>query len=130
VLYITAGALALMGLVYLFSPTIMPYHQRYIGMKHRELDPAVAQLMLFMMKDMGLGFLAAAVCIFMLVRVPFRKREPWAWWTILVVALVVFAPLLWITLSIGLYTPWWSVLLGLVAVLAALLVYGIPGRNR
>jgi hypothetical protein len=129
-LYSIAGVLAWMGAVYFFAPTIMPYHERYLGVKHDDLDPAVASLILYMMKDMGIGFLTAAISIAMLVRVPFRRAEPWAWWTLLAVATVVLGPLLWITLSIGLYTPWRLVVIGIISTAAALLIAGVPSRGR
>jgi hypothetical protein len=130
ILYFMVGVLAFMGLAYTFAPTIMPYHEQYIGMQHEQLEPRVAALMLFFMKDMGVNFLALAVALGLLVRIPFRRGEPWARWAIGAVALTAFLPLLWITLSIGLHTPWWLVSIGIVAVTVALLISGSPARGR
>ncbi len=123
-------ALALVGLVYIFSPTIMPYHERFIGVEHEQLDSKVAWLLLALMKGMGASFLAVALALGTLARGPFRRREPWAWWTALAVGLMALVPLLWIALSVGLYTPWWLAALGIAVLFTALAISGSPARAR
>ena len=41
-LYVFAAYLILFGLVYLLSPRIMPYHERFLGKTFEELDPKTA----------------------------------------------------------------------------------------
>ena len=41
-LYVFAAFLILFGLVYLLSPRIMPYHERFLGKTFEELDPKTA----------------------------------------------------------------------------------------
>lgn len=55
----------------------------------------------------------------MLVKGYFSKGDNFAWWIILVMMLISLVPLLYITLNIGLYTPWWVVAIMLVLVIAA-----------
>lgn len=122
ILYCVVGVLSVMGCVYLFTPQIMPYHERFIGMQHEQLHPNVNALLLYMMKDMGASFLAIAFALFVLIRGPFKRGERWARWSILAISLIALLPLLYITLSIGLYTPWWLVGLGIILVITALLI--------
>lgn len=121
-LYVFAIGTLLFGLLYLFKPTIMPYHEKFLGMTHQQLEPKVAFLFLGLMKVIGGLELALGVGLVMLVKGRFSKGDNLIWWTILVMCAVGLIPSLYVTLSIGLYTPWWSLAIMMILVAVALII--------
>ena len=118
-LYGVSIVAALFGLIYLLSPTIMPYHETFLGVTHEELDPKTAALFLALLRVAGSCFLAIAASIALLVRGLFSKGDAWSWWILLVLCLVCLVPLLFVSLGIGTYTPWWVVAILIVLVIVA-----------
>jgi hypothetical protein len=129
ILYLVCVATIMVGLVYVLSPTIMPYHEKFLGKSHGQLDPQVAALLLAMMRGAGAIFIALGLGLALLVKGPFAGRDPWTRWAIGILSLGSLLPLLLITLSIGTYTPWWGVGIMIVLVVAALVV-SRPGQRQ
>ena len=74
-LYVVAGVALLFGILYSFSPKLMPYHERFLGMTHDQLKPEVAALFLTMMRVIGASLLAIGVALALLVKGPFIKGD-------------------------------------------------------
>jgi hypothetical protein len=111
---IAAGGICI-GLIYLFSPKIMPYHQQFLGITHEQLPSNIAKLLLTLMRVAGSLFLALSFCILMLVRFGLQNGiDRWILWTILGAVLIFAIPTLYFTLRIGWYTPWWLVAVSIV----------------
>jgi hypothetical protein len=125
-LYVVSGVAILFGLVYSFTPKIMSYHERFLGMTHDQLEPKVAELLLFILKGAGAAGISIGLSLAMLVKGPLSKGDAWAWWIILVMALMSLVPLLLITLNMGLYTPWWVVGGMIMLVITALAISKPP----
>jgi hypothetical protein len=121
-LYVFAVGMLIFGCVYLFSPKIMPYHEKFLGMIHEQLDPRVSFLLLTLMKVIGGLELSLGIGLVMLVKAKFSKGDNSIWWTILVMSAVGLTPSLYVTLSIGLYTPWWGVAIMMILAAVALIV--------
>jgi hypothetical protein len=119
-LYAASGVTIIIGLSYLLSPTIMPYHEKFLGQSHEQLDPKVAALLVAMMRAGGALFLSLGLGLAILVTGLSGKGDRRAWWTIGVMSITSLVPLLFITLSIGLFTPWWMVAAGILLVVTAL----------
>ncbi len=66
IFYLIATGGTCIGLIYLFSPKIMPYHQQFLSMTHEQLPSNIAKLLLTLMRVAGSLFLALSFCIFML----------------------------------------------------------------
>ena len=122
ILYIVSAGAIIFGFIYLFSPTIMPYHERFLRKSHEQLEPKVAKLFLALLKVAGSTFLSIGISLIMLVKGYFSKGDKFAWWIILVMMIISLVPLLYITLSIGLYTPWWIVATMLILLIIAMLI--------
>lgn len=120
-LYIMAGIAIVYGLVYTFIPTLWPYHQRYIGIPFDQLDPKVASLYLLIYRGVGAAMISIGATLAMLVKGLLSKGNRWAWWTILVMMMLVLVPLLFITRSVGPYTPWWGI--GILIVVVGIALY-------
>lgn len=129
-LYVVSAGALFWGLVYLFTPTIMPYHERFLGMAHEQLEPKVALLFLALIRVAGAAFLSIGIALVMLVTGPFSRGDKWTWWIILVMALLTLIPLLFITLNIGLYTPWWAVGVMIILVIAAMVISKSPSSSK
>lgn len=119
-LYVVSAASIGVGIAYCLSPTIMPYHERCLGTTHDQLNPRIAALLLFMMRGAGAIFIALGLALTVLVRGPFSTGDPHSRVAIGIISLIPLGSLLFLTLNIGLYTPWWAVGLMIVFVLLAL----------
>jgi len=129
-LYVVAGVALLFGFLYSFSSTIMPYHERFLGMTHEQLKPEVAALFITLMRVCGASFLSIGVALALLVKGPFSKGDRWAWWIILFMGLICLVPLLFITLNIGLYSPWWVVAILIILEIVALVISRSPSSGK
>ena len=127
-LYMISVVVIFFGILYLFTPKIMPYHEIYLGMSHEQLQPKVAALLLSAMRIIGFLSIALGLALGIIIRFPFQKGEPWSWWLILVIWLIVLLPLLFITLRIGLHTPWWLLVILLILLFVAMVITR-PGRT-
>ena len=75
---ITAVVSMVLGGVYLFNPTFMPYHAEALSKSWNALDPDAQVLILALMRVAGGGWFAMGVGLLMLLRFPFRKEQSWA----------------------------------------------------
>jgi hypothetical protein len=119
-LYIIAGIAVAYGCVYMLIQTLLPYHQRYIGIPFDQLPPKVASLFLLIYRGVGSAMLSLGFTLAMLVKGLLSKGNRWAWWTILVMMSIVLIPMQFITRAVGPYTPWWGITLLILAMAYAL----------
>ncbi|MBU2548066.1 MAG: hypothetical protein KKB20_06645 [Proteobacteria bacterium] len=113
----------LMGASYLARSEITSYHKEVIGVDWAGLAPGVQKLLVILMKGTGDAALVAAVSIGILLLIPFRRRENWARWAILIIGLTLLVPMLigavYLASTTGASSPWW-----LNAVLMLFLIVG------
>ncbi|ESA35272.1 hypothetical protein N836_12915 [Leptolyngbya sp. Heron Island J] len=69
---------ALLALIYLFTPQLLPYQQTTIGTNWSDLGLGLQTQFLSLMKVAGGGYLATAACLAVLLWILFRRRETWA----------------------------------------------------
>ncbi|MCD6280014.1 MAG: hypothetical protein J7J85_00215 [Deltaproteobacteria bacterium] len=129
-LYIISGVAILYGFVYMFTPRIMPYHERFLGVTQDKLDPKVIFLILTLLKGAGAASIAMGVGIAMLVKGPFSKGDNWVRWTIFIMLILALVPVMIITLNIGMYTPWWLICVMITMVLIAMIISRPEAENR
>lgn len=115
-----------LGAIYLFRPTFMPYHAVALGKDWAELDAATQALIKALMEVAGGGWLALGTLMLFLVAFPIRRGERWARWAAPAASLLFYVPTLLATLSVLQQTPAsppWRANLGMcvAAVLAFLL---------
>ena len=122
-LYVFAAFLILFGLVYLLSPRIMPYHEKFLGKTFEELDPKTASLSLATMKVVGALALSMGIGFVMMIRFQFSRRDRYAWWIILVMSLLALVPIAVISFFIGgVHSPGWSIVISLLVMSAAMAI--------
>lgn len=119
ILYLVTLGVTLFGVMYTFSPKIMPYHETFLGRKYEALDPKVAQLFMALLRTGGVAFFSAAIAAFALITWPFRAGELWAKITVIVMLLLPLLAILRLSLSLGRFTPWRLILIMIVLVVVA-----------
>ena len=74
------------GMIYLTRPQFMPYHSLALGKPWSEVEPNIQTLILALMRVAGGGFVATGIAIMILLLIPFQAEEPWAIYSIFLVA--------------------------------------------
>ena len=94
-----------LGAIYLFRPTFMPYHAVALGKEWAELDAATQTLIKALMEVAAGGWLALGTLILLLVAFPIRRGERWARWAAPAASLLFYVPTLLATLRVLQQTP-------------------------
>jgi hypothetical protein len=103
--YFLVGLLvAGMSMVYIFTPRILPYHERAIGVPWEELKPGFQLFLLSSLRLGGALALASSIALFILLFIPFRRGETWARWAIPVFSLPSLIALTYVPVHIALRT--------------------------
>ena len=101
----------LLGASYLIRSDITSYHREVIGVDWGSLAPGVQKLLIILMKGTGDAALVCAAALAFLLFIPFRNRENWSRWAILVVGLALLIPMLigavYLASTTGASSPWW-----------------------
>ena len=122
-LYVFAAYIILFGLVYLISPRIMPYHERFLGKTFEELDPKTAMLSLASLKVVGSLALSMGIGFVMMIRFQFSRGDRYAWWIILVMSLLALVPITVISFFIGgVHSTGWSIVISLLVMSVAMAI--------
>jgi ABC-type Fe3+ transport system permease subunit len=94
-----------LGAIYLFRDSFMPYHAAALGKDWGELGPATQALLKALMEVAAAGWLALGTLVLLLVAFPIRRGERWARLAAPVALLVFYIPTLLATLSVLHQTP-------------------------
>jgi hypothetical protein len=109
-LYLTCAAGAGMALLYLLTPSLLPFHLRYLGHGQGELDPKAVSLLLFAFRIIGGCFLAIHLSVAILVAGGATSSTAGRR-AVLVLLVVSYLPALRVAVEVG--GPWWLFLLGI-----------------
>jgi len=105
-LYVAMAVVSLvLGAIYLYRDSFMPYHAAALDKDWGELDPATQTLLKALMEVAAAGWLALGVLVLLLVAFPIRRGERWARFAAPVALLVFYVPTLLATLSVLHETP-------------------------
>lgn len=77
-----------LGLIYLFHNRIMPYHQKALAEKWKELPLAHRVLLNTLVRAIGTYSLVSGLALLLLLLFPFRNQEPWAMWAVPILSLL------------------------------------------
>jgi hypothetical protein len=88
------------GAAYLVRSQFMPYHEEAIGLPWQQLDQRMQTLLLALMRTTGGGLLTGGISAAILLLIPFRAGEPWAWYAIPAIGLVCGLPGLYATILV------------------------------
>jgi hypothetical protein len=73
----TVGLL-LQGLLYLTTPTFMPYHAAALESRWEDLSPSHQGFVLGVIRGMGAGSFSVSLALLVILFGPFRRGERWA----------------------------------------------------
>src|SRR2546423_1013130 len=106
------AALAFVGVDFLTSEQIKPYHEEVLDVAWDNLPPRTRLLIMTLMKGTGMVAIVGAVSLGTLLAVPFRRQEPWSRYAILIIGGTVLLPTLLGALRVryetGAPSPWWQ----------------------
>ncbi|NOQ28271.1 MAG: hypothetical protein GQ564_23150 [Bacteroidales bacterium] len=103
--YLAALILIIMGLIYLFKNSFMPYHSEAVSMDWSEVESNLQHLLVAFMRAVSGGFLAVAISIILLQRKFSMNKTSWIPLIILITGLVVNLSALYATMIVRFNTP-------------------------
>lgn len=121
---------ALLALIYLLTPQLLPYQEAAIGANWSDLSQGLQTQFLSLMKVSGGGYLATAACLGVLLWIPFRRRENWARWAIPAIGIPAILIVNYAGLTIIRNTPGRPPLIaGPIAVILLIVGFVLSGSN-
>ncbi|PKR89971.1 hypothetical protein CXZ10_07275 [Pleomorphomonas diazotrophica] len=93
------------GIVFLMSDRLMPYHLAAMGTQWEAMAPGMQTMSLDFMKSAGAGFLMVAVAATFLLIIPYRRGEAWANWALAAILLGEFGLILSRMIDVATNTP-------------------------
>jgi hypothetical protein len=122
------------GVAYLLCSTVMPYHQQAIGTNWEELSTGIQVLLQALIKMASAGFLVMGIYGLIILFIPFRRGERWAYWAIPIPAFLWNGFSLYVTTKVaiatGASTPWPASVIGLVMVAVAFVLSIWTGEKQ
>jgi len=127
ILYAVAAFIILFGLVYLLSPRIMPYHEKYLERKFEEIkknDPKMATISLASLKIVGSLALGMGISFVMIIYQQISNGDLSSIWIIFTVSYTALVPTAAVSFSIGGFrsVPGWIISGCLVMVTIAVIL--------
>jgi hypothetical protein len=126
----TAIASLVLGGIYAFKGSFMPYHADALSKSWGELEPASQVLISALMRVAGGGWITLGVVILTLLVVPFRNDRRWAVYALPAIILLFYIPTLSATVTVLQNTPanppWQGTLLACLAAVFGLVLYPGP----
>ncbi|HVK14575.1 MAG TPA: hypothetical protein VM597_37905 [Gemmataceae bacterium] len=113
--------LLLPGLLYLTTPTFMPYHAAALGVAWEELSAPHQGFVLGVIRGMGAGSAAVSLALLLILFIPFRRGHRWALWAVPLIGIVFTSLTAYAAYTIDVRTPAttpWRQTCGLAAVYA------------
>ncbi|WP_157884815.1 hypothetical protein [Halorubrum aethiopicum] len=101
----TAVVSLILGGVYLFKQSFMPYHADVIGKSWNVVEAANQVLISALMTVAGGGWFTVGVVLVLLLVFPFRNDRKWVLYAIPMTILLFYLPNLWATLTVLQTTP-------------------------
>lgn len=83
----TVGLLG-QGLLYLTTPTFMPYHAAALGIGWDDLSPRYQGFIVGVIRGMGAGSVSVSLALLVILGIPFRRGDSWARWAVPLVGIV------------------------------------------
>lgn len=126
----TALVSLVLGAVYIFKTSFMPYHAEAVSKSWAEVETANQVLISALMDVSGGGWFTVGVVIVVLLVFPFRNDERWAVYALPAIILIFYIPNLWATLSVlwntPAHPPWYGNLMACLSAVVGLILYPKP----
>ena len=129
ILYVMAAGGIIMGLLYILTPTLLPYDLEFLGLTMDQLEPRVAEFMMLQKRIVGSSFITLSVALIILVG-RFVKGDTAVRWAVLAMAVLSQASLLYGAFVMRCKTPWWTNILEIVLVFIAFFLVKQPKKKK
>ncbi len=103
--YLAALILIIMGLIYLFKNSFMPYHSEAVALDWSEVESNFQHLIVAFMRVVAGGYIAVAISIILLQRKFSMHKISWIPLIILIPGLVISSLTIYGTMIVRLNTP-------------------------
>lgn len=127
---ITAIVSLLLGGIYVFKRSFMPYHAEALSRSWSEVEATTQVLISALMTVAGGGWFTVGVVVLLLLAFPFRNDRKWAVYALPSVILLFYLPNLWATLSVLQHTPgtppWQGNAVACLSAIVGLVLYPKP----
>lgn len=127
---ITAVVSIVMGSIYLFKFSFMPYHAAAVSRDWTEMESSYQILISALMTVAGGGWISVGIAILALLIFPFKNDQKWVIFFIPFLILLFYIPNLWATLYVLKNTPasppWYGNAIACVSAAAGFLLYPKP----
>jgi hypothetical protein len=120
------------GIGFLFRSEFTPYHRAAAGMPWSEVPANLQVVILALTKLAGGLWVAVALCIVVMLLIPFRQGARWAVWAIpllLLAQLVAPMPAMIHLTTHTSATPPWTLTLGSIVVTLVAFVVSVTGKS-
>ena len=132
--FIGVLSLIVFGLLYLFCPTVMPYHLEAMGVPWEDLGKELQILLWALVKVAGAGFFVVGLSALIILLIPFRRGDKWAHWALPLIGIVWNAILLYAAGTVAAETqaspPWIGSAVGIISVIIAFMLSPGFGKNH
>jgi hypothetical protein len=105
------------GIIYLTSREVMPYHKAVLGVEWAQLAPGVRTMLVAFINAYGSAHFSVGLALSALIVVPLRQGQAWARWAALAVGFPVLATTAYISAQLARVAdpgPPWHGALGLL----------------
>jgi hypothetical protein len=120
------------GIGFLFRSEFTPYHRAAAGVPWAEVPANLQVVILALTKLAGGLWVAIALCIVVLVLIPFRQGARWAVWAVPLLLLAQLAAPMPAMIHLTTHTsatPPWTLTLGSIIVTLVALVVSVTGKR-
>ncbi len=97
--------LLLQGLLYLTTPSFMPYHAEALGVTWDELSGQYQGFVLGVIRGMGAGSVSVSLALLLILFIPFRRSERWAFWAVPLIGITFTSLTAYAAYTIDFRTP-------------------------
>ena len=92
------------GFKYLIASEFTTYHATVVGKTWSQIEPGIQAIIFGMLKIIGSGFMATGFSLLFLI-IPILKNEIWALWAVLIITLMNWVPVQYVTFYLRTISP-------------------------
>ena len=125
VLIVLAGIFCVIGgFKYLIASEFTTYHAAVVGKTWSQIDPGIQAIIFGMLKIIGSGFMATGLSLLFLI-IPILKNERWAFWAVLIITLMHWVPVQYVTIYLRSISPDAQTPVVPTSIIICLVVFGV-----
>ena len=112
------------GFKYLIASEFTTYHATVVGKTWSQIEPGIQSIIFGMLKIIGSGFMATGLSLLFLI-IPILKNERWAFWAVLIITLMHWVPVQYVTIYLRSISPDAQTPVVPTSIIICLVVFGV-----